>query len=68
MSPENYDYLPLGTRNKACPVCDAHYVFSFVNVSDYGSNNDSGIVEYSPLGKSLKKTTRHPSSRTSGWL
>lgn len=38
-------------------VCDAHYVFSFVNVGDYGSNNDSGILQNSPLGKALENNT-----------
>ena len=24
-------------------ICDARYVFSFVYIGDYGSNNDSGV-------------------------
>jgi len=35
-------------------ICDAHYLFSFVNVGDYGSNNDSGILQNSPLVKALQ--------------
>lgn len=38
-------------------VCDAHYMFSFVIVGDYGSNNDSGILQNSPLGKALENNT-----------
>ena len=28
-------------------ICDAHYIFSFINIGDYGSNNDSGVLEKS---------------------
>ena len=31
-------------------VCDAHYVFTFINIGDYGSNNDSGVLENSVMG------------------
>lgn len=31
-------------------TCDAHYVFTFVNIGDYGSNNDSGVLENSVMG------------------
>ena len=26
-------------------ICDAHYIFSFINIGDYGRNNDSGVLE-----------------------
>ena len=34
-------------------VCDAHYVFSLVNVGDFGSNNDSGVLENSAMGEAV---------------
>ena len=34
-------------------VCDAHYVFSLMNVGDFGSNNDSGVLENSAMGKAF---------------
>ena len=34
-------------------ICDAHYIFSFVNIGDYGSNNDSGVLENSVVGKAF---------------
>ena len=34
-------------------ICDAHYIFSFVNIWDYGSNNDSGVLENSVVGKAF---------------
>ena len=34
-------------------VCDAHYVFSLVNVGDFGSNNDSRVLENSAMGKAF---------------
>lgn len=34
-------------------ICDARYVFSFVDIGDYGSNNDSGIFRRSSIGKSF---------------
>lgn len=34
-------------------ICDAHYVFTFVNIGDFGSNNDSGILQNSIVGKSF---------------
>ena len=38
-------------------VCDAHYLFSFVNISDYGSSSDSDILQLSPLRKALENET-----------
>ena len=32
-------------------VCDARYCFSFVDVGEYGSNNDSGVLNNSNMGK-----------------
>ena len=39
-------------------ICDARYIFSFVDIGDYGSNNDSGVFRKSAIGKSFfnKKT------------
>ena len=34
-------------------VCDAHYVFSLMNVGDFGSNNNSGVLENSAMGKAF---------------
>ena len=34
-------------------VCDARYVFTLVNVGDFGSNNDSGVLENSTMGKAF---------------
>jgi len=34
-------------------VCDARYVFSFVDIGDYGSNNDSEVFRRSAIGKSF---------------
>ena len=34
-------------------ICDARYVFSFVDIEDYGSNNDSGVFRKSAIGKSF---------------
>ena len=36
-------------------VCDAHYVFSQVNIGDFGSNNDSGVLENSAMGRALER-------------
>ena len=32
-------------------VCDARYCFSFVDVGEYGSKNDSGVLKNSNMGK-----------------
>ena len=32
-------------------VCDARYCFSFVDIGEYGSNNDSGVLKNSNMGK-----------------
>ena len=32
-------------------ICDVHYTFTFVNIGDYGSNNDSGVLGNSLMGK-----------------
>ena len=34
-------------------ICDARYVFSFVDKGDYGSNNNSGVFRKSAIGKSF---------------
>ena len=34
-------------------VCDAHYTFTFVDIGDYGSNNDSGVFRRSAIGKAF---------------
>ena len=34
-------------------VFDAHYVFTLVNVGDFGSNNDSGVLENSTMDKAF---------------
>ena len=36
-------------------VCDAHYVFSLVNIGDFGSNNDSGVLQNSAMGRALER-------------
>lgn len=36
-------------------VCDAHYVFTLVDIGDYGSNNDSGVLPNSPMAKALEQ-------------
>ena len=38
-------------------VCDAHYVFSLVNIGDFGSNNDSGVLQNSAMGRALESNT-----------
>ena len=35
-------------------ICDAHYCFSLVDVGEYGSNNDSGILNNSRMVKMFK--------------
>ena len=34
-------------------TCNARYVFSFVDIRDYGSNNDSGVFCQSAIRKSF---------------
>ena len=34
-------------------ICDVHYIFNFINIGDYGSNNDSGVLENSDVGKAF---------------
>ena len=36
-------------------MCDACYCFSLVDVGEYGSNNDSGILRNSKMGKRFPK-------------
>jgi len=36
-------------------VCDAHYVFSLVNIGDFLSNNDSGVLQNSAMGRALER-------------
>ena len=38
-------------------VCDAHYVFYLINIGDFGSNNDSGILQNSAMGRALESHT-----------
>ena len=35
-------------------VCDARYCFTFADVGQYGSNNDSGVLKESKLGQGFK--------------
>ena len=32
-------------------ICDARYCFSYVDVGEYGSNNDSGVLKNSRMGR-----------------
>ena len=34
-------------------ICDARYVFTLVDIGNYGSNNDSGIFRHSAMGKAF---------------
>ena len=44
-------------------ICDARYVFTFVDIGDYGSNKDSGVFRKSDIGKSFfKKEMNLPES------
>ena len=36
-------------------VCDARCCFTLLSVSDFGSNNDSGILEKSSVGKRFEE-------------
>ena len=38
-------------------VCDAHCVFSLINIGDFGSNNDSGVLQNSAMGRALERNT-----------
>ena len=38
-------------------ICDANYCFSFVDVGNYGSNNDSGVLLNFDLGKKFKSSS-----------
>ena len=38
-------------------VCDAHYVFTLVNIGDFSSNSDSDILQNSALGGTLGSIT-----------
>ena len=44
-------------------ICDASYVFTFVDIGDYGSNNDSGVFRKSDIGKSFFKKEMNLSLR-----
>lgn len=35
-------------------VCDAHYCFTLVDVGNYGSNNDSGVLSHSTMRQALE--------------
>lgn len=32
-------------------ICDVYYIFNFINIGDYGSNNDRGVLENLDVGK-----------------
>ena len=36
-------------------VCDANYCFTFVDIGEYGSNNDSGVLKNSEMGKKFTR-------------
>lgn len=38
-------------------VCDAHYVFTLVNIGDFGSNNDGDILQNPAMGGALESIT-----------
>ena len=38
-------------------VCDANYCFTMFDLGQYGSNNDSGVLMNSELGKKLEQGT-----------
>ena len=35
-------------------VCEAHYSFTSVDIGNYGSNNDSGVLSHSTMGQALE--------------
>ena len=49
-------------------ICDARYCFSFVDVGEYGSNNDSGIFLNSEMGDLFRQGNLNipPRSKISG--
>ena len=46
-------------------VCDARYCFTLVNVGDFGSNNDSGILAKSSMGKRFEEQKMNVSNAES---
>lgn len=34
-------------------ICDAHYNFNLVDIGDYGSNNDIGVLLHSEIRKAM---------------
>lgn len=50
-------------------VCDAHYSFTLVDIGNYGSNNDSGVLSHSTMGQALEAERLNlPSSEPlGGW-
>ena len=36
-------------------TCDANYCFTYVEIGNYGSNNDSGVLFNSQMGKDFKE-------------
>ena len=34
-------------------ICDSHYNFTLVDIGNYGSNNDSGFLSHSDMGRAL---------------
>lgn len=46
-------------------ICDSRYCFSFVDVGEYGSNNDSGVLKNSRMGKMFEREEMNlPESET----
>ena len=46
-------------------ICDSRYCFSFVDVGEYGSNNDSGVLKNSRMGNmSEREEMNLPESET----
>ena len=40
-------------------ICDANYCFTYVDVGNYGSNNDSGVLLNFQMGKDFKERKRN---------
>lgn len=49
-------------------ICDANYCFTFIDVGNYGHNNDAGILSSSAIGKRFreKKANLPPPERLEG--
>ena len=35
-------------------ICDAHYIFTLVDIGNYGSSNDSSILSHSTMGQAFE--------------